>query len=57
MGDDRHVGDHFVVAELVRFRGLDHAVKGQDPAKPAIAEDDRVLKGSAALEQDFIDLK
>ncbi|MNZ74538.1 hypothetical protein D3C78_929890 [compost metagenome] len=43
MGEDRHVGEHLVVDELVRLGGLDHAVQGHDATHPRVLEDHQVL--------------
>ncbi|MNQ61810.1 hypothetical protein D3C85_761320 [compost metagenome] len=43
VGQDRHVGEHFVVDEFVGFGGLDHAVQRHHPAHARVFENHQVL--------------
>jgi hypothetical protein len=43
MGEDRHMGQHLVVDEIVALGDLHHAVQRQDPAEGRFSEDAQAL--------------
>ena len=52
VGDDRHMGHHLVVDEVVALGGLDHVVEGEDTAEGGVLEDaDALVVGLAVIEQ------
>ena len=57
VGEQGHVGEHFVIGELVPFRGLDDPVKGKNPAEGRVVEDDQVLEFGLLLVDDAGDLE
>ena len=57
VGEDRHVGEHFVVDEFVGFGGLDHAVQRHHPAHARVLENHQVLMFGAHFVQQFFHAK
>ncbi|CRP21403.1 hypothetical protein PAERUG_P18_London_17_VIM_2_04_10_02879 [Pseudomonas aeruginosa] len=55
VGEDRHVGEHLVVDELVGLGGLDHSVERHHPAHPGVFENHQVLVLGAHLMQHVVD--
>ena len=53
MRQDRHVGEHFMVAGLVALGRLDDAVERQDAAEIGVFEDNQVLQFGLRPEQDL----
>ena len=49
VGDDRHMGHHLVIDELVALAGLDDAIQDQDPAERRVLEDQHVLQAGVLL--------
>ena len=44
MGQDGHMGDHFLIDEFIAFRDLHHAIQQHHPAMGFAFKDDNVLK-------------
>ena len=57
MGEERYVGHHLVVIELVALGGLDDAVQRHHAAKLCIVEDHQVLMIGPMLEVDLVNGK
>jgi hypothetical protein len=55
MGQNRHVRHHLVIDELVRFRGLHHAVEGQHAAEGLAFEQLQTLMPGLAVKQQLVD--
>ena len=52
VAENRHVGQHLVVDELVALGGLDDAVKREDPSEQPVLEDQQLLLTGRGAEQD-----
>ena len=55
MGEDRHVGQHLVVDELIPLGGLHDAIEHHHPAEHRVVEDHQVLVLGFGLEVDLVD--
>ncbi|MNZ80567.1 hypothetical protein D3C78_992070 [compost metagenome] len=57
VGEDRHVGEHLVVDELVGLGGLDHAVQRHHPAHAGVLENHQMLMLGTHFVEHLVDAK
>ncbi|RMS16985.1 hypothetical protein ALP75_204777 [Pseudomonas syringae pv. actinidiae] len=57
MSQNRHVSEHLVIDELIRFGGLDHTIQRHDPAHTRVLEDHQMLVLGAYFVQHFFHTK
>ena len=57
VGQQRHVGHHFVINKLIAFGGLHDAIQRHHPAKGAVVEDDQILMIGFFVVQHVINAK
>ena len=57
VGEQRHVGHHLVIDELIPRGELDDAVQHHHPAEILILEDYQLLVFGLAIEEDFVRLQ
>ena len=55
--EQRHMGHHLVIDELVTGRELDDAVQHHHPTEILILEDDQLLVLGLAIEEDLVGLQ